>query len=1596
MVSLFLGAYDDGLGLGALQVFSALTAAPPQHRTVFVNDHGTILHKEASLSDSLFDIVIAAGDSMLSVDQILLSRKLRSSISSNRSKVTAVQNSDGRNNGDGNSSSCFYGPAMRELVDTSFPSRKKFHSKKEKVLRHTNIGVTDVIHDQQTNKACVSSYNEPGSGNSEIPVSGLGFSENSPSSYDTPSNIILVDKNERSSLQVADSKTTATLSIGNWKRLTNEELATDERPLMQIFFEDFVLSSTDVENHRDRGDGGEVRSKTYSSLRENGLCLIWRLRFIRCQYYKHSYYRSALDSSTKLPSNASISVPTKGSLPIGSASIEKEVIEMEGMVGVKIFYQAVNILMASHPNSAKISSFFSRKGDRILTDLIAILECKQRKSSIASDGSSNSYIVDSQELSTESVRLENSNGSSNKNVTNSNIYKSPFSSDISTPTTTNDLPSHESAADFKVEMESAIINMNLPGEIYTLACQCLISILSRAEDVDEDDGRRDKSHMKQMPPFECIQERLGLERGQMGGLLVNLLREELVFLSYCGSNRALTVSETTLSVDTKGSKCIPLRSDITIAIATEGSSRLLWVEQLLLIAMACLPLPGVLTTIVDNGFMSLFQSALTSPEGHLREIIADVIVEEMEKMAGVGDDSERMTKDRQKALLLGNILNEDSEMGRSYGVCLTREGVRLAIDGAEDKIELLRQWQAFLDLRVCVDSFLVQVLDMVVASKQRAIRIFHQQGGYGMIINRLKYETQRQRCHLSKVIVTAVLIKDVKKDRSSISQANYSLLLSLVSLIEILLDPNQDEDEEISSNGSISTPSASEIVLSDGFCDVFTAVLSMIAVAFNSTGILPTEMECPLALLAACLSLLESLIRDDPSNTECLTLFLSNGLVKAAWLASNRGGLPHNEESLLAILNFIFCLCISEDGLRLVQLINPFPLILSCFHDRSLLRMEADIPLLLSDTPSRVGDKLGELVRLYPTLLPPCMRSLIDTTDHITSLLTERTRSRFLMVERVCTTVDSGVPGHEEISSSKEVSPIKSARASQGDLSVFYFSIAALTCLDEMVSQERTVGNNKSNALKNFLEQGKGLQLFLKMTFGLMGSDSYTVTSLACRAKSELGAVRPLSPLIEGAPGFPPLLSALQQVQRRIITYRPVYYFDGILTEIELQTAKLSTLLGPNGFKGFLSSVSCTAGDLCDFTNPINGASISSDQPIAKYCDILRIVVFLSHLMDMLKKVLHSRTDALRHMSQDKKEAEMALLFGVTEVKDKDQKSEGAEHKTAPGLMRVFQVLSEGGLYLSCIDELVRGQGEGFWEVAAKKGTGEEKLMFELFVVGHKVSVKDGLSPESRRSTRLMTGSTVEAYKRVANHVTWDKVRYRLSKEASGEDGEAWVGACHSSMHPPQAIVDVVGVLYGQDRVLHSHEEDDVEASIPGSSPPLSVRHCEDAVSLRMAGATALSFFESSTQQLLYYLSVLSSASVMHYSESSGDGWVKKGGGGANLRPLGVSFPDKILLLADNIAATLVVVSSKTSDSASSANSVNADPSSEVCGDIKTGTTSNQVCLWDLKDIIRFSHALRLCAASTHSDNDHSNDTVSEVAVMHLLHYKTKVLLFPP
>jgi hypothetical protein len=98
---------------------------------------------------------------------------------------------------------------------------------------------------------------------------------------------------------------------------------------------------------------------------------------------------------------------------------------------------------------------------------------------------------------------------------------------------------------------------------------------------------------------------------------------------------------------------------------------------------------------------------------------------------------------------------------------------------------------------------------------------------------------------------------------------------------------------------------------------------------------------------------------------------------------------------------------------------------------------------------------------------------------------------------------------------------------------------------------------------------------------------------------------------------------------------------------------------------------------------------------------------------------------AMNYQSEEKRDIELDLLFGI-ERKAKGQK-EGKAGKDCKGsLSRALQAILGGGeranLYISCVNELTRGQAGGLWETAAKKGQGEEALSFSLFVTGNKVS----------------------------------------------------------------------------------------------------------------------------------------------------------------------------------------------------------------------------------------------------------------------------------
>jgi hypothetical protein len=255
-VNLLLGAFDDELASSALRVFVALAVSPLYHRTVFMCEHRSALHTEASLSNSLFDIVLAAGETRMSVEQILAIRKHRSADRSNdadlESAATATGDGDDiktkareklRYNGDIAAVGWFFGLNENDAVETTFPSRIRLHSKTDGAI----VAETDAEKGVSLVKQKLSQ-----------PIA-------------LPGNDVVT---KRSAV------------IENWKCITNGELSADDRPLQEIILSDFVRIVRPEDSQK------ACKTKTGKDLAvswaENNLCLLWRLRFLRAQRHRGS------------------------------------------------------------------------------------------------------------------------------------------------------------------------------------------------------------------------------------------------------------------------------------------------------------------------------------------------------------------------------------------------------------------------------------------------------------------------------------------------------------------------------------------------------------------------------------------------------------------------------------------------------------------------------------------------------------------------------------------------------------------------------------------------------------------------------------------------------------------------------------------------------------------------------------------------------------------------------------------------------------------------------------------------------------------------------------------------------------------------------------------------------------------------------------------------------------------------------------------------------------------------------------------------------------------------------------------------------------
>ena len=202
------------------------------------------------------------------------------------------------------------------------------------------------------------------------------------------------------------------------------------------------------------------------------------------------------------------------------------------------------------------------------------------------------------------------------------------------------------------------------------------------DESEDDEDRRRRSHKPpktphMMVPFEAAQRMLGLERGQMGGLLLTLVRQELGWLQSQYSNTN-TTGISTSSVGGHGSvaSSTPLSDVEEEAAMTAVMMRMLWVEQLLWLCIKTATLPGALTTVLDNGVLSLLQS-LVSPSRHRR---------------GRADKST-------PALPVVTVVTAPTNR----------------INDRRTNIA---------EVKLCIDSCAVQLIDLIISSKRRAMEMF--------------------------------------------------------------------------------------------------------------------------------------------------------------------------------------------------------------------------------------------------------------------------------------------------------------------------------------------------------------------------------------------------------------------------------------------------------------------------------------------------------------------------------------------------------------------------------------------------------------------------------------------------------------------------------------------------------------------------------------------------------------------------------------------------------------------------------------------------------------------------------------------------------
>lgn len=331
-----------------------------------------------------------------------------------------------------------------------------------------------------------------------------------------------------------------------------------------------------------------------------------------------------------------------------------------------------------------------------------------------------------------------------------------------------------------------------------------------------------------------------------------------------------------------------------------------------------------------------------------------------------------------------------------------------------------------LPIFIYVEILATEVLESVVSNHPPAQTVFKELHGAEVALSRLSYEVSRE----------------VQQARTA---ENYHITnhnnIMIQELFSILQSFNQDSSHDPSSyadNRANGQMLYRNVDLNKSLHDIFTHPSLFTA-----------------AIISPAITLMQEIINSDPSPPTIQTHFVSSGLVNKAlkiFDSLRDGGL--DSDIVMAMLGLTSAVALTEEGLNLLKVVNPFQYIFEMFHRPEYVHPQSRT--LNTDLPSMIGNSLEELIRHYPSLRSLCVDGLLSELDDIFSLL-------------------RGLPKNDEMDSEY--------------LAILQFATAAISCLELLLQKKWTV--------TEFLSRG-GFGILVKGLRLALGPSRFTIVSLAC------------------------------------------------------------------------------------------------------------------------------------------------------------------------------------------------------------------------------------------------------------------------------------------------------------------------------------------------------------------------------------------------------------------------------------------------------------------------------------------------------------------